>query len=466
MKLSLVFLGLTVIVSAQNVSDNVVLQWDQAALQAVRTTKMGPPMTARALAMVHTAMYDAWAAYDDRAIGTRLGGTMRRPPSEWTSDNKIEAISYAAHVVLMDLFPTQSAIFDAVLTQRGFDLKNHSMNLTMPAGVGHVAAEALLELRHRDGSNQHNGYADTTGYQPVNTATQITDPARWQPLAVADGKGGFTIQKFLVPHWGGVIPFALESGDQYRPAVTLPAPGSAEYQAQARELMSYSSLLTDHQKMLAEYWADGPASETPPGHWCLLAQEVSRRDGHTLDDDVKMYFALSNAGLDASIAAWDAKRAYDSVRPITAIRYLYQGKMILSWGGPNAGAMRMDGANWEPYQALTLMTPAFPEYLSGHSTFSAAAAEVLKKFSGSDLFGYSVSFKAGSSALEPGTVPASEVMLSWSTFSDAADEAGLSRRYGGIHFPAADLDGRALGRKVGNAVWMKAQWYIRGGEVN
>ena len=464
MKSWILLYGLAGVVSAQITGDNYALKWDNAALQAVRNTKLGPPMTARALAMTHTAMYDAWTAYDEKAMGTILGGTLRRPSSEWTLDNKVQAISFAAYDVLTDLFPTQSAIFNSVMASRGYDPKNNSTDLQTPAGIGHAAAQAMLELRHRDGSNQRNGYVDTSGYQSANTASQLNDATRWQPLQVPDGKGGFTIQKFLVPHWGGLIPFALASGDQFRPKVTLPVPGSVEYAAQALEAISYSGLLTDHQKMVAEYWADGPSSETPPGHWCLLAQEVSRRDGHSLDDDVKMYLALSNALLDSSIAAWDAKRAYDSIRPISAIHYLYTGKTIKSWGGPLVGPVRMDGVTWQPYQALTFVTPPFPEYLSGHSTFSAASAEVLKNFTGSDLFGFSLTFRSGGSLFEPGLVPAADVVLSWSTFTEAADEAGLSRRYGGIHFPQGDLDGRSLGRKVGAAVWTKAQWYIQGGD--
>jgi len=101
--------------------------------------------------------------------------------------------------------------------------------------------------------------------------------------------------------------------------LALPQP---EYEAQAKELVDLSAGLTDQQKTIAEYWLDGPNSEQPPGHWALFAQFVSARDHHTLDDDVKMFFALSNAMLDASIEVWDCKRHYDSVRPISQIRYM------------------------------------------------------------------------------------------------------------------------------------------------
>jgi hypothetical protein len=189
---------------------------------------------------------------------------------------------------------------------------------------------------------------------------------------------------------------------------------------------------------------------------------VSARDHHTLDDDVKMFFALSNAIFDAGIAAWDAKRTYDSVRPVTAVPLLYKGKIIHSWGGPGKGTVEMDGARWIPYQAATFPTPPFPEYVSGHSTYSAAAARILALWTGSDRFSDSVTLPAGSSKIEPGTTPVRPVVLNWPTFTDAADEAGMSRRYGGIHFRGADLAGRLLGRFVATKSWQKAQSYFDG----
>jgi len=130
-----------------------------------------------------------------------------------------------------------------------------------------------------------------------------------------------------------VTPFALTSGSQFRPAAPPLYPSDA-YMQEARQIVQYSADLTDEQKVIAEYWADGPASEFPPGHWCLFAHFVSVRDHHDLDSDVKLFFLVGNAVFDAGIAAWDAKRAYDSVRPVTAIHYLFHGKIIKAWGGP------------------------------------------------------------------------------------------------------------------------------------
>lgn len=446
---------------------NAVVQWSNATLQAIRDTKPGPPVVARMLAVVHTAIYDAWAAYHPRAVGTRLGGTLRRPAEEQTLANKQQAISYAAYRALVDLFPSQIPKFDAALASLGYDPADGSTDSTIPTGIGNIAARALLDFRHHDGSNQlgdlHPGpYSDYTGYQPVNTPDRIVDPNLWQSLRVPDGRGGFVVQQYIAPFWGKVTPFALTTGSQLRPDIALPPYPSADYLQQAAQILDYSASLTDEQKVIAEYWADGPASELPPGHWSLIAQYVSRRDGNDLDADVRLFFLQTNAVLDAGICCWDCKRVFNSVRPITAVHYLFAGERVLAWGGPYQGTKWIDGADWQPYQQETVVTPAFAEFTSGHSTFSAASAEVLKRFTGSDVYGGSYTQRAGTSRFEPGAVPAQDVTLSWATFSDAADEAGLSRRYGGIHFAQADLMGRMLGRLVGAQVWEKAQALISG----
>ena len=197
---------------------------------------------------------------------------------------------------------------------------------------------------------------------PVNTPSTIPmrlpaihpiDVSHWQPLTYVDSTGSLVTQMFMGAQWCFVTPFAMSSGDEFRGASQSLPPavyGSEEYQEQADELVAMSAGLTDQQKMMVEYWSDGPESEQALGHWNLFAQFVSARDHHSLDDDVKMFFALSNAMLDASIAAWDAMRAYDSVRPITAIPLLFKGKKIRAWGGPGKGTVEMDGSQWIPYQ--------------------------------------------------------------------------------------------------------------------
>jgi hypothetical protein len=463
-----------------SISSSVVIQWNDAALQGVRDSKLGAPIIARALAIVHTCMYDAWAAYDERASGTQLHGALRRPAHARTLANKERAVSYAAYRALADVLPVDTdSVYTPLMRELGYDPSDHSSDIETPTGIGNVACATVLEFRHHDKSNQlgdlaQGPYSDWSGYVPANDPGTVParvparDPDHWQPLTYTDSTGSLVLQKFAGAQWCFVTPFALAKGEKLRSAVE-PGPfkfGSPEYTQQAEELISISAALTDRQKMIAEYWLDGPRSEQPPGHWALFAQFVSARDHHSLDDDVRMFFALSNAMLDAGIAAWDAKRAYDSVRPVTSISMLYKGKKIHSWGGPGKGTIEMDGAQWIPYQLATSPTPPFPEYVSGHSTYSAAAARILGLWAGGDRFGYSVALPAGSSKIEPGITPGKPVTLRWETLTDAANEAGMSRRYGGIHFAASDLAGRNLGRLVADRVWAKAQAYFNGSDTS
>jgi hypothetical protein len=140
---------------------------------------------------------------------------------------------------------------------------------------------------------------------------------------------------------------------------------------------------------------------------------------------------------------------------------LFRGRTIIAWAGPHGGRGEIDGAEWLPYQPSYFPTPPFPENSSGHSNFSAAAAEILRGFTRRNIFGGDATIKAGSS-IEPGTVPATDTTLYWPTFSAAANEAGLSRRYGGIHFKQGDLDARRTGRLAARTAWAKALTYFNG----
>jgi hypothetical protein len=465
---------------------DVVVRWNNAALQGVRDAKLGPPMVARALAILHTCIFDAWAAYTRVAVGTQLGASLRRPPHEWSLENKKKAISFAAYRAAVDLFPgDRMSVFEPLMQSLSFDPDDVTTDTSKPAGVGNVAAQAVLQLRHRDGANQLGDepggvpgvpYSDYTGYASPNAPMDIQlpfdrssvhDPNAWQPLRYLDGSGNLVTPGFVGAQWQHVIPFAMVSGGGLRSTTGPARYGSAQYVAQAQELIDLSAALTDEQKMIAEYWADGPHSELPPGHWNLFAQLVYHRDRtgdtqHDLDQAVKLFFAVANGIFDAGICAWDDKRAFDSVRPITAIRYTFQGRAVRAWGGPRRGTQLIRGEDWFPYQPTTFPTPPFPEYSSGHSNFSSAGAEILQLFTGSDRFGGSVTFPPGSSRIEPGLTPASALTLTWPTFSDAANQAGMSRRYGGIHFRQGDLDARATGRAVARLAWAKAQAYING----
>lgn len=458
--------------AATSSSTDVVIQWNNAVLQAIRNVNPGPTIASRALAITHTCMYDAWTAYDANAVPTQANGISK---TSLATSNMPTSISYAAYRALMDLFPTQATLFNLLMTSLGYDPSNTSTDTSTPAGIGNVAAQAVISYRHNDGSNQlgnlNNGgapYSDYTGYTPVNQPTSNNapsspfDPNQWQPLHIPIT--GAT-QKYLTPQWGQVTPFALTSASQFRPSgpyLYTSGQQNQDYIDQVNTILSYSAGLNDLEKAIAYYWANGPHSETPPGHWALFAQVVSQQYHYDTSTNVKLFFALSNALLDAGIACWDCKRAYNSIRPITAVRFLCAGQQVQAWGGIGQPTVSMDGSQWMPYQEADVITPPFPEYVSGHSTFSAAGAYILQQFTGSSAFNYSYTVPADSSVIEPGIAPSTNITLSWATFTDAANQAGISRQYGGIHFNKGDLDGRALGASVGSVVWNKVQSYISG----
>ena len=532
----------------------VVSDWNSAALAEVRASKAirnGPPVVARALAIAHTCMYDAWAAYDGVAVGTTdVLGTRRQLPAERTDGNKAKAISFAAYRCLTNLYPgaAPAARLGAVLAPYRDPLRPplsptdevSSMDPNTAAGIGNIAAQAVIDARRHDGSNQYGdltpapcpmptpwplpcpgtaygqtsadeasraksgAYADyvADGYLPylptnplmgycnplvaVCEMQDVIDPNHWQPLIFSNGQAcldglpappGQTfplvrtietcpgIQYFIGAHWERVTPFALTSADQFDSQLTIPPPdylkNPGQYQKDVESMIKYSRDLDTGKKLIVEYWADGPSSELPPGHWGIFAQYVSQRDQHTTDQDVKMFFVMHNASFDAGIVAWHIKRTYNGVRPITAIRYTKRGQTIRAWGGPGRPIENIPGEKWSPYNPGSNLTPSFPGYFSGHSVFSRSSATVLQLFTGSDQFGFSTLLPAGFGRVEPG-VPLEPTTMSYATFSDAANEAGLSRLYGGIHFSDDNTTAQSVGALIGQQAWAKAQTYFNG----
>ena len=459
-------------------SATIVSDWNNTALAEVRAAKFGPPIVARALAVAHTCMYDAWTAYDSRAIGLIVGSSLRRPAAEANDANKSKAISFAAYRCLVNLFPDGATRLDAAMRARGYDPADVSTNLATPQGIGNFAANAVIASRRDDGANQYGdrfpgAYADYTGYMPRNPPLQfclpttpgvctpnVVDPLHWQPLISNIG----STQRFVAPQWEQIKPFGLSSASALDAMIPPPnyLQGASNYLADVNQLVALSGALTAQHKLIVEYWADGPASELPPGHWGLFAQFVSQRDGNSIDKDVKMFFAMHNASSDAGIVAWHIKRKYDGVRPITAARYLKQGQQVFAWGGPGQPNQLIAGEKWTPYNPGSNLTPAFPGYISGHSTYSSASAEVLRSFTGSDNFGFSTVIPAGFGRVEP-NVPAVPTTLSYATFNAAAAEAGQSRLLGGIHFADDNTVGQNIGTLIGQRAWALAQYLFAGG---
>ncbi len=372
-------------------ADRPVLEWNSVLLRAIAQDKTAPPVAARGLAIMNVAIHDAINSVLQFSKAYRVN-TVKAPV--WASADG--AVAGAAYQTLINLFPNQRGFFDASLSaalakvpdgvseQSGFD-------------VGVAVANQILTWRSTDGAAASVSYTPPSGY------------GQWQPTLP-----GFA--SALLPQWPNVTPFALRSGSQLRPAGP-PSATSAQYAAEIAEVQSLgrsnSTTRTTDQTEIAYFWADGAGSYTPPGHWMEIAAQVARTKPLSLFQDTELFTTLGVALADAAIVAWDAKYHYNQWRPITAIR-------------------QTSDPTWTPL----LSTPPFPDYISGHSTFSGAASTVLARFFG-DAYQFSTT-----SMGTPG------VVRSFGSFSQAANEAGRSRIYGGIHVESANQDGLAVGRLI------------------
>ncbi|MGV6861426.1 MAG: vanadium-dependent haloperoxidase [Putridiphycobacter sp.] len=442
--------------------DNVAFKWGKMALTATANDterfKPRPTVTSRYLGLIFVSIFDAWSMYDEKATPVYAVDVEKRPVDEHTLANKEKAISYAAYTAMNEYYFSDSTLFADFMTELGFDPMVKSSDATTPEGVGILAAKAVIEARKHDGANQYgeeegsNGemYFDYTNYSPVNTADKNVDINRWQPKYFSDGNGGTYAPGCLTPYWDKVKPIALKSGDQFRPGPP-PKVGSEQLAQEVKEVVDMQANLTDEQKALVEFMRDGPESVQQAGHWLKFAQDVSKRDNHTLDEDVKMYFYVQTVAMDAFIASWDSKMFYDYARPYALVHEYYSGKTITGWGGEGKGMIQMDGSQWRPYSPAIFLCPPFPSYTSGHSTISGGCAEALKLWTGSDEFGSEATMVAGA-LTEPDNL-GDTITLVFPTFTETAEMAGISRVLGGYHIQADNVAGLQLGRDVAHEVW-------------
>jgi hypothetical protein len=427
-----------------------------------------PTILSRTLAIWATAMYDAWAAYDEKAAGSRLGGKLRRPKSEHTLENKKTAISYASYRSLLFAYPEAKGYLDEEMRKLGYDPANESTDPAKPEGVGNLAAQAVIDYRRNDGANQFGDeaggdgtpYGDYTYYVPVNTVDQINDPDRWQPITFTLPNGKKVAPGFLTPHWYRVKPFAMERSSQFRPEPPPKTTTDNELlKQQADQVLAYNNSLTNEEKAVVEFMRDGPRSTGQSGHWLRFAQDVSRRDRHTLDQDVKLYFIVANVAFDAFISCWETKRYYDSSRPWTLIRHYYKGQKVKGWAGTAGGVREMAAEEWCPYSPQSFITPPFPGYTSGHATVSGACAKSIELFTGSDTFGFAER-RAHCELTEE--TPGEMVTLDLPTWSATAEMAARSRALGGYHIPVDNDVGLRVGREIATWSWPKYQAYFDG----
>lgn len=454
--------------------DNMAYKIGQLALDATAHDtewfKPRPTVTSRILGLVFTSVFDAWSRYDANANSLYVEDIERRPEEERTLRNKEIAICYAAYNTLSHYYFSDSTMFRKFMTDMGLDPDDKSTDPSTPQGIGNLAAQKVISARATDGSNEKGvhpdgkkeRYADYTGYSPLNHPDTLVELSRWQPKYFADGKGGYYAPACLTPHWYYVEPLLLDSASQFRPGPP-PAIGSEQLKEEVADVIEMQANLTNEEKALVEFMRDGPASVQQAGHWLIFAQDVSVRDGHNLDDDVKMYFLVAATAMDGFIACWDSKMFYDFARPYALVHDYYQDQVIRAWGGPSTGNIDMKGQEWRPYSPETFLCPPFPSYVSGHSTISGGCAEILKLYKGSDNFGISVKLVPGIMT-EPDNI-GDTVTLEFPTFTETAEMAGISRVLGGYHIQADNIEGLELGRRVAHEVWRKYNKLIGEGEA-
>ena len=382
---------------------DVITDWNSTLLGAVRATSANPPRASRQMAMMHLAMYDAVNGIDRQH---RPYLVAEPGPSE---ASKVAAANAAARVVLDSFYSGHPAAAASISAQYDATLAGVPEGPARTSGLawGTQVGQAMLAHRAGDGAETSQPY------------TAAPAPGIWRPTPPAQAAA-------LLPHWGKVVPFAMTSTSQFRP---YPPPAlstqaySLEYQLTRDYGSAGSAVRSSDQTEVARFWADGGGTETPPGHWMSIARGVASERALSVDQNARLFALLGLAVADSAILCWDTKYTFNYWRPITAIREAD------SDGNP---ATTADPA-WTPLIA----TPPFPEYTSGHSTFSRSSATTLARFFGTDA----IAFSTVSDGL-PG------VTRQYPGFGAAADEAGISRIYGGIHFQSANIAGQMSGHSL------------------
>jgi hypothetical protein len=389
-----------------------VLAWNQVTLDTIRVLRLPPPRATRTLAMVHVAIFDAVNGIERRYEPYHVD--KRAPPGACLP----AAAAMAAHTVLVGLHPERRAEYGAALAN-SLDRIPGGPSRNKGKAWGQSVGQAILRLRQNDGADA------IVAYVPSD------EVGGWRPTPPAFAPA-------LLPQWPFVRPFAMYTGDQFR--VEPPPPlTSAAFAAAYDEVKALGRIdseeRTDEQTEIAFFWEDGPGSVTPPGHWQIIAQGLARRFRNDALENARLFALLSIAQADAAISSWDNKFAYEHFRPITAIT-----QDAADDGNPST--------ELDPTWAPLIPTPPFPSYTSGHSTFSSASARILACFFGTDRIAFADT--SPDPQRWPEILPG--VVRSWTSLSQAAEEAGQSRIYGGIHWQYDNQPALEAGRALGSFV--------------
>jgi len=415
--------------------------------------------------LLEVSWFDAIAPYNPTAVGvcTNLG---RRPAAEATDRNRNIAIVYASYRVLLNFLPQFAADWRAMVTSAGLDPNDDQRTTTTAVGIGNLAGQGVIDNRRGDGLNRfgeeggvrynRQRYADYTGYTPVNTAYELRDPSRWQPNVVPIGNGIFTVQQFATPQMGLTRPFSYSSPTEFSvaPPVASNYRNRDAYKRQADQVLGASATLDDRQKMTAELFNDKFVSLGDVAG--LGAVQTGLLN---LERLVQFIAGNSISTFDVAIATWYFKKRFDSVRPRTAIRYLYGNTKLTAWGGPGKGTVQdITGTEWRSY----LNTADHPEYPSGSAALCMAFTESARLYLGTDTVHIAVPRPAGSSLVEPGITPATDMTLTWESWSSFNTDCGMSRNWAGVHFLPSIQAPASYAPEIGRRAYQFLQRHIAG----
>lgn len=394
--------------------------------------------------VVALGMIDAAAPYHEAAVGM-YSRIPRRPAAERTDRNINTAMLHAAFQTLIGLLPDREPVWREMLFDYGLNPDDNSADTRTAVGIGNVAGARALQGRLHDGMNQTGDYQDTTGYLPVNSAFVLRDPSRWQPGLRLQGTGVYTVQHFVTPQLANTEPFAEFDPRMLR----IPIPSASnvenwdEYREQVDAVLEISANLTDEQKLMAELFDNKIASLG------LSYIHLGRALDLSPADMARGYFVKLAAAFDSSIVIWQEKARYDAVRPFSAIRHVYGDEPVTAWAGPGVGSAEIPASEWQSY----LPEADHPEYPSGSTCGCYSTAQAMRRFTGSDELDWGVSYPAGTSRIEPGVTPATDLTLRFDTWTDFASNCGQARIWGGVHFPAAVEASEAICSRFGDLAY-------------
>lgn len=456
-----------------------ISDWMELLLNKIAVNNIGPTRASRWFFIASNCVYNSYQFVRNDKYPVDNEYWLSKEKGNIISDNNIvlwvENACYYFFPIIIRNYMNVSLNDNELPKHNKYIIDSKSLNKLKPI------IDRYLSNRNNDGwlnTNVFNGTlpngtnfisADNTIDQDLNLL--LPHPNSWTPLKING-----VLKNYLTPEWGTANKGVLNDTvfNNILNNIKLLLPSDDQYNKEMLDVQLLTSNLTDKQKITAEFWAGGPGTVTPPGMWLVFADIYLRSNKSSLFNEIKTYTIISTGLYQSSICAWRLKRDICQARPIQKIRELKYGNTINSWNGS------IDGKYWLPYQELTFVTPPFPDFVSGHSTFSSSSSKLFCYLFGTDqinlnnpvinlniinklspvISSNTVNFSLnnvfvypGKSVIQANTVPSTGCILNWNSWSEMAISSGDSRLYGGIHVDSSNKAGILLGSQIADNVW-------------